>query len=121
MSDTDTATELAPERAAELIRDSGAAAVDVRSPEEHDAGHIEGDTPIPFDQLKARAGDLDQGTPLVLYCRSGDRSGAAAQALRASGFEAYSIDGGLLAWTERGLPIDPPDGRVTTPSGLPPA
>jgi rhodanese-related sulfurtransferase len=121
VSDTDTATELPPERAAELIRDGGATAVDVRHPEEHDAGHIAGDTPIPFDQLKARAGELDQGTPLVLYCRSGDRSGAAVQALRASGFEAYSIDGGLLAWTEQGLPIEPEDGVVAAPSGLPPA
>jgi rhodanese-related sulfurtransferase len=121
VSDTDTATEIAPERAAELLRDGGATAVDVRNPEEHEAGHIAGDTPIPFDQLAARAGGLDQGAPLVLYCRSGDRSGAAAQALRASGFDAYSIEGGLLAWTDQGLPIEPADGRVETPSGLPPA
>jgi rhodanese-related sulfurtransferase len=119
--DPATATEIAPDRAAELIRDSGATAVDVRTPEEHEAGHIAGDTPIPFDQLKDRAGDLDTETPLVLYCRSGDRSGAAVQALRASGYDAYSIDGGLLAWAEQGLPIEPADGQVATPPGLPPA
>jgi rhodanese-related sulfurtransferase len=121
VSDPGTATELSPERAAELIRDGGAAAVDVRNPDEHEAGHIAGDTPIPFDQLSVRAGELDQATPVVPYCRSGDRSGAAAQALRASGYDAHSIAGGLLAWTEQGLPIEPADGRVIAPSGLPPA
>jgi len=121
VSDPGTDTELAPDRAAELIRAGGAAAVDVRNPDEHAAGHIAGDTPIPFDQLGARAGELDRGAPVVLYCRSGDRSGAAAQALRASGFDAYSIAGGLLGWTEHGLPIEPVDGRVIAPSGLPPA
>ena len=107
MSDPATATELTPERAAELIRDGGATAVDIRAPEEHDAGHIAGDAPIPFDQLKSRAGELEQGGPLVLYCRSGDRSGAAVQALRASGYDAYSIDGGFVAWLEKGLPAEP--------------
>ena len=113
-----TATDLAPERAQQLIRE-GAKAVDVRGPDEHDAGHIPGDTPIPFDQLKDRAGEL-AGAPVVLYCRSGDRSGAAVQALRASGFDAYSIDGGLLAWTEQGLPIEPDGGYVSEQHTLPP-
>jgi rhodanese-related sulfurtransferase len=36
----------------------------------------------------------------------------AAQAFRASGYEAYSLTGGLLAWDEAGLPLDPPDGGV---------
>jgi len=121
VADTDTATELSPERAAELARDGGARVVDVRHPEEHDAGHIPGDELIPFDQLKDRARDFDQAQQLVVYCRSGDRSAAAAQALRASGFDAHSIEGGLVAWTEQGLPLEPEGGEVVQPSGLPPA
>src|SRR3954471_16869127 len=120
MAGTDTATGIAPERAQQLVGE-GARIIDVRNPEEHDAGHIPGDELVPFDQLKERAPELGQSQPLVLYCRSGDRSGAAVQALRASGYDAYSIDGGILAWTEQGLPIEPADGRVITPSGLPPA
>ena len=113
-------TDLEPERAAELIR-GGAKAVDVRGLDEHEAGHIEGDVAIPFDQLKDRAGELPEGEPVVLYCRSGDRSDAAVQALRASGYDAYSIDGGLLAWAEHGLPLDPRDGHVSEQHSLPPA
>lgn len=121
MAETETATTLAPERAAELARDGGAQVVDVRHASEHEAAHIAGDELIPFDELKARAGELDQSKPVVVYCRSGDRSGAAVQALRASGWDAYSIDGGILAWHEQGLPIEPADGRIVQPSGLPPA
>jgi hydroxyacylglutathione hydrolase/adenylyltransferase/sulfurtransferase len=120
MSDTEQSTELAPDRAAELTRD-GAALVDVRGEDEHDAGHIAGDRLIPFDRLKDEAGSLPQDQPVVLYCRSGDRSGAAVQALRASGYDAYSIEGGLLGWTENGLPIEPQDGHVADRDVLPPA
>ena len=120
MSETETATEIAPARAQELVS-GGAKLVDVRGRGEHEAGHIPGDELIGFDELKDRATELPTDTPVVFYCRGGDRSGAAVQALRASGYDAYSIEGGLLAWTEQGLPIEPADGHVAQPSGLPPA
>jgi rhodanese-related sulfurtransferase len=120
MSETEQTTELAPERAAELTRE-GAAVVDVRNPDEHEAGHIAGDRLIPFDRLKDEAGSLPTDQPVLLYCRGGDRSSAAVQALRASGYDAYSIEGGLLKWTEDGLPIEPQDGRVADRDVLPPA
>jgi rhodanese-related sulfurtransferase len=120
VADTDTATDLAPERAQQLIAD-GSKVVDVRGLDEHEAGHIPGDTAIPFDQLKDRAQELDAGRPVLLYCRSGDRSGAAVQALRASGYDAYSIEGGLLAWAESGLPLEPEGGHVSEQHSLPPA
>ena len=46
------------------------------------------------------------GERLVIVCRSGARSGLAADALRASGFEAYNVDGGILAWERAGLPVE---------------
>jgi rhodanese-related sulfurtransferase len=121
MADTETTTELTPERAQELAKGGGARVIDVRQPREHDAAHIRGDELIQFDELKDRAREFDPSEPIVLYCRSGDRSGAAVQALRASGYDAYSIDGGILAWTEQGLPIEPADGEIVEPSSLPPA
>jgi rhodanese-related sulfurtransferase len=120
MSETEQSTELPPQRAAEMARD-GAVLVDVRGEDEHEAGHIAGDRLITFDRLKDEAGTLPTDEPVVLYCRSGDRSGAAVQALRASGYDAYSIDGGLLGWTENGLPIEPADGRVADRNVLPPS
>ena len=121
VSETETSTDLPPERAAEFARERGAKLIDVRGLDEHEAGHIPGDTAIPFDQLKDRAAELGQGEPVVFYCRSGDRSGAAVQALRASGYDAYSIEGGLLAWTEQGLPLEPEGGQVSEQHSLPPA
>ena len=52
---------------------------------------------------------------MVFYCRSGARSALAAQAFRASGFDAYNLAGGLVAWTERGLPLEPDGGAVAGP------
>jgi rhodanese-related sulfurtransferase len=95
--------------------------VDVRLDDEWEAGHIAGAKHIPLDSLSARASEIDQSEPVVLYCRSGDRSGGAADALGASGWDVRSMEGGLEAWVEKGLPIEPDDGEVIAPSGLPPA
>jgi rhodanese-related sulfurtransferase len=110
-------TSVSPERAQELIADGGQL-VDVRDDHEHEGGHIPGDRHIRFDRLKDEAGSLDAGKPLVVYCRSGDRSGAAADALRASGFDAYSVDGGATAWSQHGLPFE---GEIVERDAFPPA
>jgi|SRR5690242_16554899 len=120
MAETQQTSELSPERAAELARD-GAPLIDVRGEDEHEAGHIGGDRLITFDRLNDEVGALAKDQPLILYCRSGDRSGAAVHALRASGYDAYSIEGGLLGWTQKGLPIEPEGGHVAERNHLPPA
>jgi rhodanese-related sulfurtransferase len=92
--------------------------VDVRTAEERQAGRIPGDTAhIPFDELLSRAGELDKGRPIVFYCRVGERSGAAADAFAASGYDAASLAGGIVAWQETGRAVE---GEVGSPSGLPP-
>jgi rhodanese-related sulfurtransferase len=120
MAETEQSTELPPERAAELTRE-GAPLIDVRGDSEREAAHIGGDRHIRFDHLKDEASSLPQGEPIVVYCRSGERSGAAVQALRASGYDAYSIEGGILAWADHGLPIEPEDGQIIERDALPPA
>jgi rhodanese-related sulfurtransferase len=66
----------------------GARLVDVRTPGEYAAGHAEGAVNIPHDEIAKRAAELGgPETPVVLYCRSGRRSGIAAQALRDLGFK----------------------------------
>lgn len=92
--------------------------VDVRTPEERDAGRIPDDTAhIPFDELQARAGELDKDRPIVFYCRSGDRSAVAADAFAASGYDATSLAGGIVAWQEDGRSVE---GEIGHASGLPP-
>ena len=113
-------SELAPARVAELIASRRAQLVDVRTEEEYEAGHIAEARLIPVDRLAAESGTLDRGRAVVLYCRSGERSGAAAKAFGASGWDAHSMAGGLLAWAEQERPLEPEGGEVVHQSGLPP-
>ena len=104
--------ELTPRQVAELIGDGGAQLVDVREPYEHEAGRIEGSTRVDLESLGEAAQALDPARPVLLYCRTGARSGVATQAFRAAGYDAYNVAGGLTAWVDRGLPIEPPGGTV---------
>jgi rhodanese-related sulfurtransferase len=100
------------------VRPGDVQLVDVRTLEEREAGRIRDDTAhIPFEELQSRAAELDKDTPLVFYCRSGDRSASAADAFEASGFHAASLAGGIVAWQDAGKPVQ---GRIGQPSGLPP-
>jgi rhodanese-related sulfurtransferase len=114
------AEELDPQRVRELAQSGGAQIVDVRTEAEHEAGHVAGDVHVPLERVSESAGELDKDRPVVFYCRSGDRSAMAAEAFRASGWDASSMEGGLVAWAEAGNPLEPEDGEVTSPSGLPP-
>jgi rhodanese-related sulfurtransferase len=123
-ADTDIAAPagpIVPEQAEAAIREGQVQLVDVRGADEHEAGHIAGDRLITFDRLRDELGSLERDRPVLFYCRSGDRSETAAEALRASGWDANSIEGGLLEWVERGLPIEPQDGHVAERNVLPPA
>jgi len=74
--------------------------LDVRQPEEHEAGHILGATLIPLGELEARQGELDRNKKIITYCRSGHRSMAAAIALCGLGFNGVQhLDGGILDWS----------------------
>lgn len=104
---------IAPERLAEWLAEDGELqVVDVREPYEREAGHIAGTRHIELTKLSEQAASLDQSRPVVFYCRVGARSTMAAQALRAAGYEAYSMDGGLVRWAAEQRPLEPEDGRV---------
>ncbi len=92
--------------AAEALAREGARLVDVREPEElRTDGRIPGALHVPLGELGQRAGEL-AGERILVVCRSGARSAMAADALRASGFDADNVDGGILAWERMGLPVD---------------
>jgi rhodanese-related sulfurtransferase len=112
MSFGPTEWELAPERVAELLKSEGIELVDVREPYEHEAGHIAGAWRVPLERLGDEAESLPRDRPLVFQCRVGARSALAAQAFRAAGFDAYNLSGGLVAWADRGLPLEPEGGYV---------
>src|SRR3972149_654498 len=76
----------------------GAQLVDVRSPAEHAAGALPGAANLPVESIYSWVNSLDQKKPVLLYCRSGARSGAARNFLHSLGFlEAYNL-GAYHAW-----------------------
>ena len=99
--------ELPPERAAELLAEGGAQVVDVREPYEREAGRIPGTTHIELERLASQAESISRETPVVFYCRVGARSGMAAQAFRGSGYDAHNMAGGMTAWDDADLPMEP--------------
>jgi rhodanese-related sulfurtransferase len=101
-----------PQQVAELLTQSDIQLIDVRQPEEREAGRIAGDQFIELSELPAQADSIDRDRPVVFYCRSGARSAMAAEAFRGAGFDAHNMIGGLLEWDAAGLPLDPPDGYV---------
>ena len=109
---SDPSIDLPPERVAELLERSEIQLIDVREPYEWEAGRIKGARHIELERLASQAETIDRDRPVVFQCRLGARSAMAAQAFAASGYRAYNLEGGLSAWVERGLPLDPPDGRV---------
>ena len=77
----------------------GALIVDVRTPEEFSSGHYPGAVNIPHDSINKGLETLGiaSGHAIILYCRSGNRSGQAATALRTAGFDNAHNAGGLTA------------------------
>lgn len=94
------------------IADDGALVLDVREPDEWDAGRIEGALHMPLGELGARHGELARERPIVVVCRSGSRSAVATEALIGIGLDAYNLEGGLKAWHSAGHDLDPPDGHI---------
>lgn len=78
---------------------AGALLIDVRTPQEFASGHLNGAINIPHDQIAARIGEVnqDKGDSIVLYCRSGNRSGIATNTLASMGYTKVINGGGYEA------------------------
>ena len=78
--------------------------LDVREDFEVTEGMVPGALHIPMGQLQARLPELAPAVPVIVVCRSGNRSAAVADALNRAGFNADTMAGGMIAWTRAGLP-----------------
>ena len=92
---------------AELVATPGVVVLDVRTPAEYAAGHLEGAVPADINgDFDAAVAGLDRGAPYAVYCRSGNRSAAAIEAMRQLGFvDAWHLGGGIGAWQAAGKDV----------------
>jgi rhodanese-related sulfurtransferase len=101
-----------PHQVADLLAREDVQLIDVRQPDEHEAGRISGDRLIELGQLSGEARTIDPGRPVIFYCRTGSRSAMATSAFRGAGFDAYNLAGGLVEWEAAGLALEPDGGYV---------
>ena len=104
--------DLTPHEVASLQERGEIEVIDVREPEEWDAGRIAGSRHLRLTELSAQADSLPRDRTIVFVCRSGSRSAMATQAFAGAGFDARNMSGGLLEWHAGGLPLEPDDGHV---------
>lgn len=95
--------------ALQLINHKDALVLDVREQSEYESGHVLKSKHIPLGKLSDRIGELEKfrERPIVVICRSGNRSGMACGLLGKQGFtQAYNLEGGVLAWQKANLPLE---------------
>ncbi len=104
-------SEISREEAQKLV-DAGAQLVDVRAEHEWEMGRIEGAKHLPLAELADRTDEIDKDRPVVFYCRGGNRSTMATEALVAEGYDAKKLSEGIVGWAGAGLPLEPEGGQV---------
>jgi len=93
-----SASNISSAEAHQLVA-NGALLVDVRTPGEFAAGHVDGAINIPVQELEGRITELGaKDRQVVLYCRSGARSGRARSLLQGEGFSAVHDLGAMSRW-----------------------
>ncbi len=92
-----------------LINHKNALVLDVREESEFKSGHILNAKWIPLGKLADRLDELKRNReqPIVVVCRSGQRSASACVQLTKQGFaQAYNLSGGVMGWQKSNLPLE---------------
>jgi rhodanese-related sulfurtransferase len=91
-----------------MLQQGGLRLVDVRTDAEVARGKIPQGESLPLHLLPLRLNGMDKNVRTVFYCQMGGRSAQAAAFAAANGFtDAYNLQGGISAWAQAGLPIEP--------------
>ena len=88
-----------------LDTEKGHLLLDVRTPEEFNSGHIPGAVNISVQTLPDRLSEVPDDQPVVVYCRSGNRSATASKILADAGYSEVYDMGGIITWVEQGRPV----------------
>lgn len=96
-------TDISVQQAKGMIDRGEVFILDVRTPEEYDAGHINSSKLIPLQVLDKRLDEIPRDRKLLVYCRTGHRSAQASEILVNNGFtQVYNMKGGIIEWTGAG-------------------
>ena len=95
-----TQPELSSEVAKSYLKDDNYRFLDVRTESEFLSGHIENSIHIPLQELPSRLDEIEQlkQKDIIVYCRSGARSGKAINILIKNNFKVQNLSGGILDW-----------------------
>lgn len=94
-----------PVEFSEVVKQPGVITLDVRTPEEFNAGHIANAININLEgsDFTSEVSKLDMNATIAVYCRSGNRSGVATEQMAELGFvDMYDMQGGILEWEAAG-------------------
>ena len=102
-----TTLRLSPANAREAAAAGQVVLVDVRTATERAQSTIAGSRHMPLSRLADHASELPSDVPLLVFCAGGYRSSIAASLLEARGFTVREMAGGITAWEQAGLPVEP--------------
>ncbi|MDF1513848.1 MAG: rhodanese-like domain-containing protein [Anaerolineae bacterium] len=99
----DLSPNVSVDEVAQALQRNDVVIIDVREDYEYHTGHIPGAELLPLGQIPDRVADIPTDVPVILVCRSGNRSGQAFDYLSQQGFDnVHNMLGGMIAWTEAG-------------------
>jgi rhodanese-related sulfurtransferase len=84
---------------------TGVTVIDVRNPDEYEAGHVPGARLIPLPEVSDRVDEVPGGTPVYVICALGGRSRKACELLAAQGRDVTNVAGGTKGWIDAGRPV----------------
>ena len=113
MSDNGDVPQIGPTEADARIV-TGAYLLDVREPDEWQAGHAPAAHHLPMGEVAGSADGLPRAVDIVVICRSGARSQRVAEFLRSQGLAASNLAGGMRAWAASGLAVVTDEGAEGT-------
>jgi rhodanese-related sulfurtransferase len=102
-----SSVDISATAAREMMRkDTSIVLLDVRTPAEHREERIANAPLMPLQFVESKIGELERfkKKKIIVYCRSGNRSGMAVEILREYGFNAFNMEGGIIQWKRERFP-----------------
>ncbi|HYU60939.1 MAG TPA: rhodanese-like domain-containing protein [Solirubrobacterales bacterium] len=107
-SDESSQTKVSARQARELIAAGDATVIDISSDEQWGRiGNIAGALRVAEDDVDSRLDEVRDDTRVIVVCGDGERSAEVAERLRERDIDAVSIEGGMAAWADDKLPLQP--------------